>query len=262
MKTISLPKQNIHTGNLILVNRLHSYHTENSNTLIPVLEDYSSILMNSRAAVLLSGLMEEIQGWHNIAPVSGWRSMQDQQKIWDNTITERGVDFTEKYVAFPGHSEHQTGLAIDLGLKQENIDFICPDFPYSGICRLFRMRAAHFGFVERYPKGKETITGIGHEPWHFRYVGIPHALIMTENDLTLEEYVEFIKSYPYGGQHYRCRQAGLDVSVSYLGADVSGNTQLDIDTDTPYSISGNNIDGFIITKWRENNAYQAKLRRA
>ena len=75
-------------------------------------------------------------------------------------------------------SEHQTGLAIDLGLASEEIDVIRPNFPYSGVCAAFRKQAADYGFILRYPAGKEAVTGIAYEPWHFRYVGVPHARFM------------------------------------------------------------------------------------
>ena len=104
------------------------------------------------------------------------------------SLLENGEEFTNKFVARPGHSEHQTGLAIDLGLKQPDIDFLRPNFPYEGICQTFRELAADYGFIERYPVGKEAITGIAHEPWHFRYVGVPHAKIMVDHNWTLEEY--------------------------------------------------------------------------
>ncbi len=116
--------------------------------------------------------------------------MEEQTQIYEDSLRENGGEFTKKFVALPGCSEHQTGLAIDLGLCKEEIDFICPDFPYEGICQKFRQMAPDYGFVERYPAGKEKVTGIGHEPWHFRYVGRPHARIMTDRGLVLEEYLE------------------------------------------------------------------------
>lgn len=146
------------------------------------------VLMEREAARQLNLLMEAVDGWRYITPVSGWRSMADQTELYNSSLRENGLEFTQKFVAKPGHSEHQTGLAIDLGLTQEEIDFICPDFPYHGICQTVRERAADFGFVERYPAGKEAITGIAHEPWHFRYVGTPHAAMMKERGWTLEEY--------------------------------------------------------------------------
>ena len=61
--------------------------------------------------------------------------------------------------------------------------------PYEGICQRFRELAPLYGFIERYPANKEAVTGIAHEPWHFRYVGRPHAQRMTDLGLTLEEYL-------------------------------------------------------------------------
>lgn len=124
--------------------------------------------------------------------------MEEQQSIFDSSLLENGEEFTRKFVALPGCSEHQTGLAIDLGLKQEEVDFICPEFPYTGICQKFRERAAAYGFIERYQKEKERITGISQEPWHFRYVGCPHAKIMEKYHLCLEEYSELLEQILYG----------------------------------------------------------------
>lgn len=168
------------------------------------------------AAHSLNRLLRELGGWRQIVPVSGWRTMKEQQHIWADSIKENGRTFTETYVAVPGHSEHQTGLAIDLGRKQEEIDFIRPDFPYYGICQRLRDRAAEYGFIERYPKGKESITGIGHEPWHFRYVGVPHAAIMKENGWTLEEYILFLREYPYGQKSFHYEDKDLSVELSYI----------------------------------------------
>ena len=133
--------------------------------------------------------MERLDGWRFIVPVSGWRSWEEQQTIYTQSLRENGPVFTAKFVAMPGHSEHQTGLAIDLGLLQPEIDFIRPAFPYEGICQKFRELAPAYGFLERYPEGKEHITGIAHEPWHFRYVGTPYSEEIARTGLTLEEYL-------------------------------------------------------------------------
>lgn len=157
--------------------------------LVPV--DGTGVLLERQAAYALELLMERIDGWNRIVPVSGWRSGEEQRRIWDESLRENGMEFTKTYVALPGHSEHESGLAIDLGLKKETIDFIRPDFPYDGICGTFRECAPDYGFIERYPGGKEAVTGIGHEPWHFRYIGTPHARILTDAGLTLEEYTAY-----------------------------------------------------------------------
>jgi len=175
-------------NSLILVNLSHGYPADMEQDLIPVHKDYPCILLEREAARALTRLMAELDGWKHIVPVSGWRSWEEQQAIYEESFRENGPEFTKRYVAPPGHSEHQTGLAIDLGLRQGEIDFIRPLFPYEGISQRFRELAPVYGFIERYPAGKEDITGIAHEPWHFRYVGTPHAEKMTVLGLALEEY--------------------------------------------------------------------------
>jgi len=174
---------------LVLVNLQHSCPVDAVRDLVPVRRDFPGVLLEREAADALSRLMEELDGWKDILPVSGWRSLVEQREIYDASLRENGPAFTKKFVALPGHSEHQTGLAIDLGLRLPEIDLIRPAFPYEGICQRFREAAPAYGFIERYPAGKEAVTGIAHEPWHFRYVGAPHAEIITRRGLTLEEYL-------------------------------------------------------------------------
>lgn len=177
--------------NLLLVNRKHAYPADIMQDLIPVCpERYPGILLERETAHAFCGLMGECDGWNWILPVSGWRSQEEQERIYADSIQNHGYEFTEKYVAKPGHSEHQTGLAIDVGLIQPEIDFIRPAFPeHHAICQKFRALASSWGFIERYPADKEKITEIAYEPWHFRYVGIIHAEKITQLGLTLEEYL-------------------------------------------------------------------------
>lgn len=174
---------------LILVNARHACPPDAAQDLVPVHENDPDILLEREAACALSRIVERLDGWQWIVPVSGWRSQEEQTAIYEASLRENGPAFTAKFVALPGHSEHQTGLAIDLGLLQPEIDVIRPAFPYKGICQKFRELAPAYGFIERYPAGKEQITGIAHEPWHFRYVGTPHSEIMACQGLTLEEYL-------------------------------------------------------------------------
>lgn len=174
---------------LILINRQHPISGE-PDDLVSVSPEHLQIKLRRAAQTALTELLRAIGSGDKIVPVSGYRSQEEQTAIYESSLVENGLSFTEKYVAFPGCSEHQTGLAIDLALNQNVIDFICPNFPYDGICSEFRKKAPKYGFIERYPKGKEQITGIAHEPWHFRYVGCLHAEIMTVQNMTLEEYIE------------------------------------------------------------------------
>lgn len=235
----------IHNGLLILVNAEHPIQHMERPVLAPAVPG-SDILLDTRAAAMLSGVISRIGAACEIVPVSGWRSEAEQREIWDGSMSESGEEFTRKYVALPGCSEHQTGLAIDLALRADNIDFIRPEFPYDGVCGRFRALAADYGFVERYQSGKEGVTGIAAEPWHFRYVGRPHARIMCEMGLCLEEYVEYLRAYPYPERLLEVRGEVYEAEVGFAGA---------LDTlglpDAPYQVSGNNVDGYIYTLWRK-----------
>ena len=235
----------IHSGLLVLVNAEHPIRRRERPVLAPAAPG-SDVLLDTRAAAMLTGLISRLGAAGEIMPVSGWRSMREQREIWDGSMAENGTEFTRKYVALPGCSEHQTGLAIDLALRSDNIDFIRPDFPYDGICGRFRALAADYGFIERYQAGKEHITGIAAEPWHFRYVGRPHARLMSDNGLCLEEYVELLRSYPYPERLLETRGGVYEADVGFA----CDKSELEL-PDAPYQISGNNVDGYIYTLWRK-----------
>lgn len=253
MKLLQLTKENIYQGKLILVNKNYPLRQEEekaAGNLISVTHEYPSVMMESHAGAMLAQLIKACQGEKEIIPVSGYRSHREQQSIFDTSMTENGKAFTLQFVALPGCSEHQTGLAVDVAKKQEDIHWICPDFPYSGICRRFREKAANFGFVQRYQDGKEHITGISPEPWHFRYVGYPHSKIMEEKKFSLEEYIDFLMGFPYGENPLFFEENGARIQISCLRlGDRPGIT-----CPAPeglWQISGNNVNGVIITVWRQ-----------
>lgn len=246
MKKILMEKKKACTGALQLVNAHHPLADCSTRNLMPVDVRFPDILMMRDAANILRLAFEKISAQGSIVPVSGYRSGKEQAAIYEESVQNNGTAFTEKYVALPGHSEHQTGFAIDLGLAKAEIDFICPDFPYEGICNAFRKISADYGFVERYAKGKEGITGISHEPWHFRYVGYPHAKIMEEKGMALEEYTEFIKAYRVDSRLVYQKDAGSVMEVYYVPAD-GDETFVPVPDTSFYQISGNNAGGFVVT---------------
>lgn len=253
MNTIKLMTDKIYTGNLILVNQNFSLQDFDTKELISVDMKFSHILIKREAANALQMIFEKIGCYKKIVPVSGYRCPEEQMQIYNTSLQENGEDFTKQYVALPYHSEHQTGLAIDLGLKKEVIDFICPDFPYDGIGGEFRKLAPDYGFIERYPKGKEQITGISHEPWHFRYIGYPHSKIISENGMTLEEYIDFIKDFTWNKKYLQKEKDEKTIEIFYIPANKEGVTGISIPEEFLYQISGNNADGFIVTLWRDIN---------
>lgn len=246
MNTITLSREKIYDGELILINAVHPLHCVRTEDLVPVNAQYLDILLNRKAAGMLQTLLEKLGAKGEIVPVSGYRSHEEQTEIYRNSLKENGAEFTRKFVALPDRSEHQTGLAIDVGHYAENIDFLCPDFPYEGICEEFRKLAPDYGFIQRYPAGKEKLTGIAHEPWHFRYVGFPHSAIMADMGLALEEYIAFIKRYtPERRLMYRNTEIfSLPAAAPY--------TEIQLPEDALYQVSGNNTDGFIVTIWGDD----------
>ncbi len=123
--------------------------------------------------------------------VSGFRSYERQQVLFDAQIEKQGGDeqLAAQVVAVPGTSEHQTGLTMDI--SSESAGFALEeDFADTPEGQWLAENAHKYGFILRYPKGKEDITGYTFEPWHFRYVGEEPANIMFENNWTLEEFFE------------------------------------------------------------------------
>ena len=117
---------------------------------------------------------------------SGYRSFKYQQVVLDALISEKG-DEAFKLVALPGASEHQTGLAIDFAYYENGI--YNDDVKENDKEAIWlKNNAWKYGFILRYPKGKEDVTGYNFEPWHFRFVGLKLAKYLFKNDLTLEEY--------------------------------------------------------------------------
>jgi len=250
MKQVIIEREKIYRGNLLLVNAsypLKNTEKERKKGLVPACVYFPAILLKRDAANILQMVLEKISQGSLIVPVSGYRTQKEQEDIYNGSLRDNGEEFTKKYVALPCHSEHQTGLAIDLGLYKEKIDFIRPDFPYTGICNKFRKAASAYGFIERYQKDKEDITGISHEPWHFRYVGYPHSRIITDNNFSLEEYIEFIKNYTKNNKLMYKDKSGTITQIYYVPAE--DQTVINLPDRCTSQVSGNNTDGFIVTVW-------------
>ena len=248
MKTVTLRPEDARRGTLILVNASHPLADAAEPPLAPLAAPSGPVLLHSRAAALLRNLLCAVGAGGAIVPVSGYRTQAEQEDIYRSSLRDSGRAFTEQYVALPGCSEHQTGLAVDLAAAREEIDFIRPDFPDEGVCRAFRRAAARYGFVERYRARKQPLTGIAAEPWHFRYVGYPHAVLMERCGLCLEEYVEYLRRFPEHGPHLRLEWRGLRCEVFHLPAQ-SAPLALSLPDAALCQISGDNAGGFAVTLW-------------
>ncbi|MDO7906667.1 M15 family metallopeptidase [Paenibacillus sp. JX-17] len=121
--------------------------------------------------------------------VSGYRSYERQVSIYNNNVRTKGQEYTDKVSAFPGSSEHQTGLAIDVSSPSAG-NALEQSFGDTREGQWLAEHAAEYGFVIRYLKGKETETGYEYEPWHIRYIGTELAPDVAKSGLSLEEYFD------------------------------------------------------------------------
>ncbi|MBQ8965287.1 M15 family metallopeptidase [Ruminococcus sp.] len=210
------------SSELMLVNREHPLPEEYA----PSLEEYkdSGVIMSAFSVDSFAELSKDISEHtgEKLYVMSSYRDADEQEEIFD----EQGSS-----TALPkACSEHETGLAQDLYFES-----------YAGAAinkcdggRYLTAHAADHGFILRYPPMETDITGIDYEPWHYRYVGMPHAEIITDNGLTLEEYIgslEVGRYYEYGG---------------YIISRQQGNT-LEIPEGYKVKVSEDNCGGYIIT---------------
>lgn len=134
----------------------------------------------------------------HIKIISGYRTAEYQQMLWNISVKEavcqgmprsEAEKFVSRSLAFPGHSEHNTGLAIDFGTA--DADDVEDDFYKTKQGKWLCKYAHKYGFILRYPRLKEHITGICYEPWHYRYVGTEAAGLIRQSGLCLEEFLHF-----------------------------------------------------------------------
>lgn len=252
---LRMSREAVHQGKLLLINAENPLRAQgeptslaNASGLPGIRVQDASIALETECAVWLAALIEAARAQDDIVVVSGYRSVEEQAAIYEESLKVNGPAYTASYVALPGRSEHQSGLAVDVGERIEGeLDFIAPSFPDYGSCLAFKRLAARHGFIQRYQEGKEEKTGIACEPWHFRYVGLPHAAFLERRGLCLEEYTEYLKSFTYEGERLQIESEEGAATVYYVQAEDSGWTEVPIPACSRFSISGNNVDGFIVT---------------
>lgn len=124
---------------------------------------------------------------------SGFRSYQTQEQLFQNYADKNGLDAANRFSAKPGQSEHQTGLVMDVTSESVNLT-LTEDFGETKEGKWVAEHAHQFGFIIRYPKDMEDITGYIYEPWHLRYLGVDVATAVFESNLTYEEFLEVERS--------------------------------------------------------------------
>lgn len=174
---------------LVLVNknnRLRDDFIPNDLIKLDINYSYDNKYLKKIAAKSFYKLSKDAdKNGYRIIIVSGYRSYTYQDKLFNYYVHEKGINYALMCSAKPGHSEHQTGLAIDV--EGSNYDYNL--FEEAKEFKWMVQNAHKYGFILRYPKGKEQITGFKYEPWHYRYVGKKVANYIYKNNLTFEEYM-------------------------------------------------------------------------
>jgi D-alanyl-D-alanine carboxypeptidase len=172
--------------------------------------------------------------------LSGYRTYEKQQSLYEN-------ETVEGLTAKPGFSEHHTGLTFDIRISLKNSSEI--EYLNDAEQKWIETNCAKYGFILRYTDENKDITGILNEDWHFRYVGVPHAMYMVENDLCLEEYLDFLRKNHHYGTHdpLNYTVGETTYTIYYFPASVEKTTTNIYVPSAGYEISGNNVDGFIVT---------------
>lgn len=250
---ISLTESMLHTGDLILVNSSYAYDFEaNENTidLVNIRDSQSFYYQVEKTEYEVAGRMlpsldqmiaacDAAMGTSETGITSAYRSYDYQQNVWNTTAEQSGEEYARAYVATPGYSEHHTGLAVDIGIFYS--DGSQGSFSESQNAVWMDEHSSEYGFIRRYAEDKVSITGISNEKWHFRYVGLPHAVYMKQNNLCLEEYLEYLRNQTSSDNPLTISTSSGTYSVWY-----TTETSV-LKPDGDYMISGDNIAGYIFT---------------
>jgi len=243
LEEVQVGEHQLYEGDLLLVNRENAAEKHGiKKDLVDLpshpelIEGFSlyenQLFLSKDITEKFSKMMADAQadGVSNFIITSGYRSFEQQESLYQ----EMGSSF-----ALPaGHSEHHLGLSLDIGSTEMKMEK-APEGKW------IEENSWKYGFILRYPKDKTHITGIEYEPWHIRYVGLPHSVIMKEKNFVLEEYLAYLKNE----KRISVKANDKNYLISYYP--VLGTENIRIQKDSFYEVSGDNMEGIIVTEHRE-----------
>ena len=237
--SIRLTREQVYKGNLLLVNKDHRVPPGAEATEVIQLSTNrelingfalldNSIRLAPELVQRFSSMVDAARhdGGTRFIITSGYRDESEQRMLYEKYGSESAMP--------AGYSEHNLGLALDVGSSEGEMAN-APEGRWLGD------NAWKYGFILRYPKSKTEITGVKYEPWHYRYVGLPHSAIMYEENLVLEEYLDYLKEH----KSIATTENGQKYQIFYYP--VTKNTKIHVPADGRYEVSGNNMDGIIVT---------------
>lgn len=266
-RTVSVPASAVSEGDLILINPDHPYVFPASQPQTVLYGNKSPVYVLSTAAISLNtslfpifdGMLVDFSnatGCKDVLVTSGYRTYEFQAELYEARVKSQGAEQAALYVAEAGYSEHHAGLAIDMVIYANGKQYYSPDYEQAA---WLVEHAPDYGFILRYTEEKQPITRCAPEPWHYRYVGTPHARIITALGYCFEEYHEYLHAYTWEGERLLADAAGnlaatdgtsLPASgymIYYVPAAAEGDTEIPLPPDKEYEISGDNDAGFIVT---------------
>lgn len=236
-------------GSLVLVNAKQTWTFPENDDLVSLYERKTSaysltgadLLLDEQAMEPLNQMMDAFRtatGHSDLLVTAAYRSFEQQQKRYQESVEKYGEGSAAEYAAKPGETELHTGLAVDF---QTCLNGVYDSLHNEGDYAWLFEHCAEFGFVDRYPESKSGITGVEGRERSFRYVGKPHAEYMKENGLCLEEYIELVRRHPWDGEHLT-----FGIFEIYF---CTGRTVY-VQEGWQYAASGINGDGFVVVSWQ------------
>lgn len=240
--------EDIYRGDLVLVNSEHEYKfPEDDIELVSVYDNITGeyfhvsdlvqkldrTVLDQLTALMTSFYDEESNS--DIYVIGTYRTKEEQDdKYWNGNSQFQG-----------GYSDYHTGRSFDIGIYPAD-NSMAGYYSPRGVYGYVDEHAADYGFIVRFPEGKETFTGEQARTYTYRYVGVPHAVYMKQNNLCLEEYIDTLKGH--NNEDPLEVAAGKKLyQVYYVPANKTGDTEVPLPSNKTYSVSGNNVDGFIVT---------------
>ncbi|MGN0592425.1 MAG: D-alanyl-D-alanine carboxypeptidase family protein [Ruminococcus sp.] len=236
VETITLSQGQIHNGPLILVSSTCPFIGQT---------DFIDFTTNTNSNVIPRDLSlryhpDMQQAMSDLFDAYCWDNGYVNLQIYSTTE----INAAENSLYTTVLSERSSGYTFDIGLitsTGEVVAYLTKRNEW-----MFN-NCWNYGFIVRYPDTKTGTTGVGFMPHHFRYVGLPHAMLMYQNDMCLEEYLQFLTGYTLETGPLTYQTDTKLYEIYYVPAEASGDTTVTLPKGTKYTVSGNNTDGFVLT---------------
>lgn len=241
----------IYKGDLVLVNAEYEYKflTDDIDvvTLVGNRNDYYSsgdyvTSLDKTVLYQLNAMIEAYAAANNLETTDIF--VQDGYRTYEEQVDRHNTGKSRTFEA--GHTDYHTGRTFDMFCNDSESGTGVAYFSAEGNYEWFAENAGNYGFIVRFPEDKQEITGEKPRTYTYRYVGVPHAVYISSNNLCMEEYIEELKSHTIDNP-LEITAGGQNYSVYYVVAEISDVNEILIPSGKMYTVSGNNADGFIVT---------------